>query len=234
MSTPVTTTRDRRGRAYTPAVGPRLRPWLWVILIGFALLGANGVYLSSVTALTWWLGTTQQTFFYMLMVALHLVLGFALVVPFLVFGLAHWATSWKRPNREAVVYGLVLLACGFVVLLSGLVLVRLGVFEVRDPRVRSVGYWLHVAAPVVAILLYVKHRLAGPRVRWEWAGWTGAVVGAFVLVMGMLHSQDPRSFGVKGPAEGKTYFFPSAAVTANGKFIPAETLMMDDYCLKCH
>ena len=52
--------------------------------------------------------------------------------------------------------------------------------------------------------------------------------------MGVLHSQDPRSFGVKGPREGKQYFFPSEAVTANGKFIPAETLMMDDYCLKCH
>ena len=66
---------DRRGRVYTPAVGPRLRPLLWVILGGFALLGANGVYLASVTALTWWLGTTQQTYFYMLMVVLHLVLG---------------------------------------------------------------------------------------------------------------------------------------------------------------
>ena len=52
--------------------------------------------------------------------------------------------------------------------------------------------------------------------------------------MGMLHSQDPRSFGVKGPKEGKQYFFPSEARTANGKFIPAETLMMDEYCLKCH
>ena len=38
----------------------------------------------SVTALTWYLGTTQQTFFYMLMVLLHLLLGFLLIVPFLV------------------------------------------------------------------------------------------------------------------------------------------------------
>ena len=50
----------------------------------------------------------------------------------------------------------------------------------------------------------------------------------------MLHFQDPRSFGVKGPKEGKQYFYPSEAVTANGKFIPAKTLMMDDYCMKCH
>ena len=49
MTTQVQPMRDRRGRAYTPAVGPRLRPLLWVILISFAVLGANGFYLASVT-----------------------------------------------------------------------------------------------------------------------------------------------------------------------------------------
>src|ERR1700757_5407051 len=102
MSTSVLPTRDRAGRVYTPAIGSRLRPLLWIVLIGFALLGANGFYLASVTALTWYLGTTQQTFFYVLMVLLHLVLGFLLIVPFLVFGFAHLVSSWKRPNRDAV------------------------------------------------------------------------------------------------------------------------------------
>ena len=110
MSTPVLPARDRAGRVYKPAIGSRLRPLLWVILIGFALLAANGFYLSSVTALTWYLGTTQQTFFYMIMVALHLFLGLVLVIPFLIFGFAHLATSWKRPNKRAIRYGLVLLA----------------------------------------------------------------------------------------------------------------------------
>ena len=81
MSSSVQPMKDRRGRAYTPAVGPRLRPLLWILLGGFALLGANGVYLASVTAMTWSTGVTQQTFFYMLMVGLHLALGF-LIVPF--------------------------------------------------------------------------------------------------------------------------------------------------------
>jgi tetratricopeptide (TPR) repeat protein len=207
---------------------------LWLILGGFALLGANGVYLASVSALTWWLGTTQQTPFYMLMVFVHLLAGFVLIVPFLVFGFAHLATSWKRPNRAAVRYGLVLLSSALVILGSGLVLVRVGPFEVRDPVVRRVGYWLHVLAPLAAIGLYVKHRLAGPRIHWEWARNLGGAVAVFVAVMAALHSHDPRSFGVKGPREGKRYFFPSEAVTANGKFIPADTLMMDTYCLKCH
>ncbi len=234
MSTVTSSPRDRRGRAYTPAIGRRLRPLLWVVLLGFALLGGNGLYLSSVTALTWKLGTTQQTPFYMLMVALHLLLGFLIIVPFIVFGVVHLATSWKRPNKAAVRFGLALLGVAILLLVSGLVLVRLGGFEVRDPRARDIGYWLHVALPFVAIGLYVKHRLAGPRIRWEWLWRFGGAVAAFVVLMGLLHSQDPRSFGRKGPKEGKTYFYPSEAVTATGKFIPARTLMMDDYCLKCH
>ena len=234
MTVQVNPMRDRRGRVYTPAVGPRLRPLLWIILISFALLGANGFYLASVTLVTWYLGTTQQTFFYMLMIALHLLLGFLLIVPFLAFGFAHLATSWKRPNRGAVRYGLALLTVALILLISGVVLVRIGAFEVRDPRVRGVGYWLHVLSPLVAIGLYVKHRLAGPTIRWHWARRFGVAVVGFVVLMGLLHREDPRSFGVKGPKEGKTYFYPSEAITANGKFIPSKTLMMDDYCLKCH
>ena len=173
------------------------------ILIGFALLGANGFYLSSVTALTWYLGATQQTFFYMLMVALHLLLGFVLIVPFLIFGFAHLATSWKRPNKTAIRFGLALLVVALVILVSGLVLVRLGGFEVRDPRAREVGYWLHVLTPLAAVALYVKHRLAGPRIRWEWARRFSVAVAGFVVLMGLLHFQDPRSFGVTGPKEGQ-------------------------------
>jgi tetratricopeptide (TPR) repeat protein len=234
MTVKVNPMRDRSGRVYTPAVGPRLRPLLWIILISFALLGANGFYLASVTLVTWYLGTTQQTFFYMLMVALHLLLGFLLIVPFLAFGFIHLATSWKRPNRGAVRYGLALLVVALILLISGAVLVRIGAFEIRDPTVRGIGYWLHVLTPLVAIGLYVKHRLAGPMIRWHWARRFGIAVAGFVVLMGLLHREDPRSFGVKGPKEGKTYFYPSEAITANGKFIPARTLMMDDYCLKCH
>ena len=222
------------GAFYKPAIGSRLRPLLWTILVGFALLAANGFYLSSVTALTWYLGTTQQTYFYMMMVALHLAVGLFLVIPFLLFGFAHLATSWRRPNKGAIRYGLILLAAGLITLISGFVLVRIGGFEVRDPRIRNIGYWFHVAAPFLAVAFYVRHRLAGPRIRWHWARRFAMPVAAFVAVMGLLHFQDPRSFGNKGPREGKEYFYPSEAVTANGKFIPPRTLMMDQYCLECH
>ena len=48
-------------------------------------------------------------------------------------------------------------------------------------------------------------------------------VAGVVVIMGLLHSQDPRSFGVKGPREGKQYFYPSEAITVSGKFIPAQS-----------
>ncbi len=234
MSAAARTPVDRRGRVYRPAVGPRLRPLLWVLLVGFALLSATGVYMAGVTALTWKLGSTQQTPFYFLMVLLHLALGLAIVTPFVLFGVIHLATSWKRPNRAAVRYGLALLAVSTLILVSGVVLIRLDVFSVKDPRVRDVGYWLHVVTPLVAVVLYVRHRLAGPMIRWQWARRVGAVT-AFVLVgMGLLHAQDPTRFAQRGPKEGRKYFEPSSAITADGNFIAADSLMTDQYCLRCH
>jgi tetratricopeptide (TPR) repeat protein len=90
-----------------------------------------------------------------------------------------------------------------------------------------------VIAPFAAVWLYVLHRLAGPRIKWavglRWA------VAAGVVVVGMVfaHSLHPKKNAI-GSVEGKKYFEPSMARTATGNFIPARTLMMDDYCLKCH
>ena len=223
--------RDRRGRAYVPAVGRWLRPLLWIILSGFALLGANGAYLASVTALTWWTKVSYQTSFYLWMFVLHLVLGFAIVVPFITFGFAHLATSWKRPNKAAVRYGLMLLAASIVLLISGLMLVRIGWFEVREENARRIGYWLHVGTPLLAIALYVRHRLTGPRIRWEWARVWGGLVTVFVVVMAILHQHDPR---LSRRSSDPKYTFPSEVKLAGGKLISAQSLMMDEYCLKCH
>ncbi|RUL88222.1 tetratricopeptide repeat protein [Tautonia sociabilis] len=226
--------RDRRGFVYTPAVGKRLRPLLWMVLVGFAVLGATGIYMASVTLITWLSGAPQDTYFYMLMVALHLFLGFVLIVPFIVFGFGHLVTSWKRPNRAAIRYGIMLLISSLVLLISGLVLVRIEGFEVRDPVVREVGYWLHLLTPVLAIALYVRHRLAGPRIKWQYARLWGVGVTAVVVLMGAMHTHDPRQANKQGPREGAKYFFPSEVKTADGNLIPARTLMMDEYCMECH
>jgi tetratricopeptide (TPR) repeat protein len=49
-----------------------------------------------------------------------------------------------------------------------------------------------------------------------------------------MHLQDPRLWTKNSPKEGAQYFEPSLARTAHGGFIPAETLMMDEYCQECH
>ncbi len=221
---------DRKGRAYTPAVSPRLKKLLAVIFAVVALLGANSVYLVAITVL----GEAFQNQFYMFMFLLHLVVGLGLIVPFLIFAFGHLATSYNRPNRRAVRAGIALLTVSLVVLISGLVLVRFEGFQVKDAKVRSVSYWAHVISPILAIGFYVTHRMAGPIIKWRWAwAWSGAVA-VFVLAMGYLHHQDPRLWYASGPKEGMQYFAPSSARTATGNFIPAETLMMDNYCQKCH
>jgi tetratricopeptide (TPR) repeat protein len=221
-------------RKYPRAVGPKLR-WLLLGLIGLAaVLGANSAYLVSIRCLEWLRGQTYQNYFYQLMFLAHLVLGLILIVPVVVFGVLHLRNTHNRPARRAVRVGYALFFTCLAVLVTGILLMRVEGFEIRDPRVREPAYWLHLLSPLAVIWLYVLHRLAGPKIKWEvgvaWAGAAAAVVGFMVL----LHSQDPRKWNVQGPKEGEKYFKPSLARTATGNFIPAKTMMMDDYCRQCH
>lgn len=229
----------RKKRRYVRAIGPRLRVLLYAIIGLVALLGANSAYLGAITFLEW-LNQPRiyQTYFYQVMFLAHLVLGLVIVVPYLVFGFVHARNSHDRPNRRAVRVGYALFIAGFLVLISGLALTRVDIFEfknvgVKDPRLREVAYWAHIVTPLAAIWLYILHRLAGPRIRWRIGlGW-GAAVALMVIVMIQLHSIEPERSKLAS-IEGEKYFEPSAARTGSGKFIPAETMMMDEYCKKCH
>jgi tetratricopeptide (TPR) repeat protein len=220
-------------RKYVRAVGPRLRILLYVVFALFALLGANSVYLSSITLLEWWQGLTYQNYFYMVMFGVHLVLGLLIVLPVIIFGCIHIRNSHDRPNRRAVRVGYALFVIALVLLFSGVALMRFDWFSIKDPRLRSPIYWAHVITPLLAIWLYVLHRLAGPRLKWNIGLKWGFAVGVLVLGGVFMHSAHPQK-NQTGSVEGTNYFMPSFARTANGKFIPARTLMMDDYCLKCH
>ena len=222
-------------KKYVRAVGPRLRKLLYVVFALLALLGANSGYLASITALEALTGQTYQNYFYTYMFLGHLVLGLVLIVPFIFFGVVHMLNSWNRRNRRAVRVGYALFAVSILVLVSGLLLTRIaGFFELKQPQTRLVVYWLHVACPLVAAWLYWLHRLAGPRIKWKVGFAYAGVVGVVVLAMVALHTQDPRKWHIAGPKDGEKYFKPSDAITATGNFIPSRTLMMDEYCLKCH
>jgi hypothetical protein len=227
-------------QVYVKAVGPRLRKLLYFIFAIVALLGANSVYLASITAMEWvsaqqGANKLYQTPFYFYMLLAHLGLGLILIIPFVVFGVVHMWNSRNRKNRRAVRIGYALFFVSLAVLITGLLLVRIsGFFDLRNAFARSTVYWIHVASPLVAGWLYWLHRLAGPKIKWRMGLGYAGLVAAGVLAMVALHAQDPREWNVAGPKEGAKYFEPSLARTTTGNFIPAAVLMNDQYCEKCH
>ena len=223
--------------AYEPAVSPRLRVLLLFTFAAFAVLGASGAYLAAITLFNWIdAPNTYTNPFTLWMFIVHVGLGVIATLPFLVFGVLHWLTARKRPNRLAVKLGLALFFSGILVCLSGLALIQLeGMPQLPTGTLaRGVTYVLHLALPVVAVGLYLLHRRAGPDIQWKYGIAWGLGVGCFVAGMVVFHAQDPRQWYAVGPVEGEKYFFPSLARTSDGNFIPAETLMMDQYCMKCH
>jgi tetratricopeptide (TPR) repeat protein len=222
-------------RQYIPAVGPKLRKLLYVVLGLFAVLTFNAVYLGTITFSEWITGKTYQDYFYQYMFLLHLALGLLVIVPVVVYGIIHIRNAHERPNRRAVRVGYALFAVALTLLISGLVLTRgLPLVEIRQPLAREMAYWLHVVAPLLVAWLFILHRLAGPRINWRFGGAVAGLTAIFAVAMLLLQAQDPRQWNVAGPASGEQYFFPSLARTATGNFIPAKTLMMDSYCEECH
>jgi hypothetical protein len=222
---------------YVPAIGPKLKLLLAFIFASVALLGATGVYLGAITFLNWYKAPQTYTSpFTLWMFIGHVGLGVAAILPFMIFGGYHYLTARHRPNKVAVRLGILLFAAGLVVCVTGLGLIQLeGLPQLPTGGLtRLVVYVLHLAVPVIAVWLYVQHRRAGPDINWRW-GYTWAIgtVG-FVAVTVVLHGMDPRNWNKEGPAEGAQYFHPSDSRTSDGKFISADVLMADEYCMKCH
>ena len=133
---------------------------LYVVFGLVALLSANSVYLAGITFLEWcsqrWgSGDIYKDPMYMWMFLLHLILGVALVAPFVVFGIIHIYNTYDRKNRRAVRIGYALFWTSVVVLISGILLVRIeGFLDLRHELSRAVVYWIHVACPIAAVWLY--------------------------------------------------------------------------------
>ena len=221
-------------KKYVRAVGPKLRKLLYLIFVLFALMFANSSYLGVVTLMEWVRDEAYQDYYYQFMFLAHLVLGIVLILPVIVFGLIHMRNSKDRRNRRAVRIGYVLFAVSLVLLVTGVLLVRVTGFDLKQPTVRNVVYWLHVIAPFALVWLYWLHRIAGPRIKWKIGLRFLGVTSVAVVAIVFLQMQDPRDWNAVGPESGVQYFEPSLARTTSGKFIPADALMNDEYCLKCH
>ncbi|WP_044300418.1 tetratricopeptide repeat protein [Rhodopirellula sallentina] len=215
-------------------VTPRLRVVLHVVLILFGVLLANGLYLTSITWLQHFTGRIYEDHFYQLMFLVHVGLGLLLIVPTVGFGIVHMVRSRKRRNRRAVKIGYALFAVSIAILVTGLLLMRVGSIAIVDPTSRSFVYWAHLIAPLAVIWLYWLHRLVGPRIKWDIGKRVMLATAVLVAAMVAFQASDPRISEDKAPLQGEKYFEPSLARTATGKFIAAETLMNDEYCLRCH
>ena len=122
----------------------------------------------------------------------HLVLGLLLVLPVIIFGVIHIKNAHDRPNRRAVRVGYLLFAVSLMLLFTGIALSRVQVvFDLKDPGLRSGAYWAHVITPLLAVWLYILHRLAGSANQMARRLWMGAV-GVAVAAMVAFHAHDPR------------------------------------------
>lgn len=221
-------TNSRRQPLLSP-LSPGLRRLLDLVLFLFGLLVVNSVYLITVTLIERLSGQTIQNYFYLLVFLAHLVLGLLLLLPALVFGALHLRRAWHRPNRYAVRAGLGLYGSIILLLASGILLTRFGLFEVNAPLIRTWSYWIHVLMPLVVIWLFVLHRLAGPRLRWRsgvlWAS-AALVVTAVAMAWHLA--------GISAMAPLERAFLPALSKTPSDAPIPAEHLMVDAVCAECH
>ncbi len=213
-------------------IGRRLRPVLVLVLILFALLSINAVYLATISVLEYVTGRLLQDSFFQYMFLAHVSLGLLLLGPSLIYALGHYRRAYRRPNRRAVRAGQGLLLAGLVMLVSGIVLTRgLPGITLRDGDLRGWVYWSHVLAPLLVLWLFVLHRLAGRRLRWRRGALLVGVAASLALagVVAIWQTEDPSR-----AQASESYFSPSLARTAGAELIPAELLMTDDYCAQCH
>ncbi len=224
---------NRSPKTGVPVIGRGLRPLLTLLLVLFALLSVNSLYLAGITLAEALSGRDLQGFVYLSMVLLHLALGLLLIPVFLIFVAAHLRRARGRRNPYAIRAGFGLALAGIVLIASGLMLVRFDFLTVQHPAARDVFYWLHVAAPLAGIWLFLLHRLAGPPLRWQRAPrWALLMVmlGAATGSLHLLHAP-----GLEGTA--RAAFEPALtrlAGTGDAAGLAPERLMRDRFCAECH
>ncbi|MEC8560617.1 MAG: hypothetical protein VXY94_11130, partial [Planctomycetota bacterium] len=179
---PTATTRSNR------ALTPRLRRLLRFLLVGFGLMMIDSLYLLGVRVMDWMQAGGSDTLLSVWAFLLHVVLGLALVIPVLVYGIGHMRRARSSPNRNARRVGYVLFLAALVLLVSGLLLLRVdgGPQVAASIERRDVIWWIHLLVPLVVIWLFIAHRMVGPRLDWSrglrWSGGTVlALLGLFLL-----------------------------------------------------
>lgn len=221
-----------------PVLTPALRLLVRAMMVAFALLVVNSVYLLAVTTSGSITGEDHQTVFSIWMFLMHIVVGLATAIPFVWFVWAHFVRAFHQPNRAAVRLGIVAAAAGIITILSGILLMRIEIgslaLSVRAVAPRETLWWMHLLAPAAFVWMFLLHRLAGPRIRWRMGGLLAALAVGTGGLGFVLHASLTGKSAEIVPLAGDAYFHPSLARTDTGSFIPASSLMQNDACMVCH
>ncbi|MDZ4729856.1 MAG: multiheme c-type cytochrome [Xanthomonadales bacterium] len=224
-----------KSRPPAASLAPRM---FWLLLVtAFALLAVSGAYLGVVTLLEWSLDQELEDYLYQLIFIAHLAVGVLVVVPLLCFAVVHVKRAWYRRNPAARTLGVAILLVSLMLLLTGLLVSRLGVFEAVTPQLRQQLYWLHLICAALLVPVFLWHRLRGhKRIDWRMGGRVMLASGAtgILILAAALAIWTPEP--VPEPAQPGSIedFDLSLAKTASGRLIEPEILMRNDYCLDCH
>ena len=215
------------------ALSPFLKKVLTIMLTLFAIMMMNSAYLVAIAALEQVTERNLQGYFYLLMFLFHLAVGLLAVLPVIFYGPLHFRRAHNHPNAHAKWAGILLFVSAVSLLLTGIILARLGFLEVNDPLIRGGVYWVHIALPFLLIWLFIMHRLDGKPIHWKKSGiWVGLTV-TFVTasVIGHLFTHTPTASTIETP------YSPALVKLAdndNKQTIPPEHLMDEETCAECH
>ena len=230
---PVTQTRS-------VTISATLRLFLIAILLLFGFLAVSGYLLSGARLLGWlWAGPALGPRGLWLFVG-HVTAGVLGLPPLGWFVIGHWNKARHHANRKAVQRGSWLVAAAAGILLSGLALLQIeGLPQLPAGGLgRTLMLLLHGLLPFVAVVTYIAHRRVGPAIRWNAFRWYAAAAGLAAVVCllpGGLPTPRPAMPHTAGTsASPSSRFWPAATRTVNDQTIAAESLMNDDYCLRCH
>jgi len=215
-----------------------------LLITGLMLLILNSAYLSVYAT---------PSLFYMSNVLFHVLLGLALILPFLVYGLHILRQSLELLGRKGKFLGWPAYACMIVSMAAGVYLTIFG-----NTRPNRWALRLHIATAVIAVLMMLvclglaKAKLSlSKQWRWLWRWSLAIVIIGLILPVAALSlarkkvqpsnvirnplsppsSMDQESMqGKEGP------FFPSAAETNTGGLIPASFFTNSKSCAQsgCH
>jgi hypothetical protein len=132
----------------------------------------------------------------------------------------HIKNTWTlEPPRGA---GVCLFIVSLLVLGTGVALMRVGV-QSQSATGRATDHWMHVICPLLAIWLYWLHRRrAADQV--DGSELCGSVAACIAIVL--MHRADPRLWNGRAK-EARN--ISSVLGASTGNFIPADTLMMDNF-----